>query len=97
MEWQGASLLGADELLRGRVKRGRPPRTGERDDLRVFLAEGPRAVADVRAFVKAQDLSESTVKRTKRELAQRSWEHMQNYADAKTVVVREIMARAERG
>jgi GrpB-like predicted nucleotidyltransferase (UPF0157 family) len=35
--------------------------------------------------------------RTKRELAQRTWKHVQNYADAKTAVVREIMARAERG
>lgn len=31
---------------------------------------------------------------TKRELAQRTWKHVQHYADAKTAVVREIMARA---
>jgi GrpB-like predicted nucleotidyltransferase (UPF0157 family) len=32
--------------------------------------------------------------RTKRELAARAWTHMQQYADAKTSVVGEIMARA---
>ena len=35
--------------------------------------------------------------RTKRELAARHWRYVQNYADAKTAVVREIMARAEAG
>jgi GrpB-like predicted nucleotidyltransferase (UPF0157 family) len=33
--------------------------------------------------------------RTKRELAARDWKYMQQYADAKTAVVKEIMARAE--
>jgi GrpB-like predicted nucleotidyltransferase (UPF0157 family) len=32
--------------------------------------------------------------RTKRELAQRTWRHVQHYADAKTAVVQEIMSRA---
>jgi GrpB-like predicted nucleotidyltransferase (UPF0157 family) len=31
----------------------------------------------------------------KRELAARPWKYMQQYADAKTAVVAEIMARAE--
>lgn len=35
--------------------------------------------------------------RTKRELAQRDWKYTQNYADAKTAVVEEIIARAEGG
>ncbi len=35
--------------------------------------------------------------RTKRELAAQRWRYVQNYADAKTAVVREIMARAEAG
>ncbi len=30
----------------------------------------------------------------KRELAQRTWRHVQHYADAKTAVVREITERA---
>jgi GrpB-like predicted nucleotidyltransferase (UPF0157 family) len=33
--------------------------------------------------------------RTKRELARREWKYMQNYADAKTAVVEEIIARAK--
>jgi GrpB-like predicted nucleotidyltransferase (UPF0157 family) len=32
--------------------------------------------------------------RTKRELAQREWKYVQNYADAKSEVVEEILARA---
>ena len=32
----------------------------------------------------------------KRELARQEWTYMQNYADAKTAVVEEIIARAQR-
>jgi GrpB-like predicted nucleotidyltransferase (UPF0157 family) len=34
--------------------------------------------------------------RSKRELAEREWKYVQNYADAKTAVVEEIIARARR-
>ncbi len=34
--------------------------------------------------------------RTKRELARREWKYTQNYADAKTTVVEEILARARK-
>lgn len=34
--------------------------------------------------------------RTKRELALRDWKYMQNYADAKTAVIEEILARAQK-
>src|SRR5579875_1803404 len=34
---------------------------------------------------------------TKRELARRTWRHVQNYADAKSEVVEEIIARAQAG
>ncbi len=34
---------------------------------------------------------------TKRELAQRTWRHVQRYADAKTAVIQEIMDRAAPG
>jgi GrpB-like predicted nucleotidyltransferase (UPF0157 family) len=33
--------------------------------------------------------------RTKRELAAKTWEYVQNYADAKTAIVGEILARAK--
>ena len=32
---------------------------------------------------------------TKRELAQRTWKYTQHYADAKTAVVEDILARAQ--
>ena len=35
--------------------------------------------------------------RTKRELARTNWKYVQNYADAKTSVVNEILARAQKG
>jgi GrpB-like predicted nucleotidyltransferase (UPF0157 family) len=34
---------------------------------------------------------------TKRELAARDWKYVQNYADAKTEVVEQILARAQQG
>ena len=44
----------------------------------------------LRAHPEDRDLYE----RTKRELATRTWRHVQHYADAKTAVVEEIIARA---
>jgi GrpB-like predicted nucleotidyltransferase (UPF0157 family) len=44
----------------------------------------------LRESVEDRDLYAST----KRELAARDWKYVQNYADAKTVVVHEILARA---
>jgi GrpB-like predicted nucleotidyltransferase (UPF0157 family) len=35
--------------------------------------------------------------RTKRELASQDWKYVQNYADAKSAVVEEILARAHAG
>jgi GrpB-like predicted nucleotidyltransferase (UPF0157 family) len=35
--------------------------------------------------------------RTKRELATQDWKYVQNYADAKTAVVEDIIARAQEG
>ena len=35
--------------------------------------------------------------RTKRELARKDWKYVQNYADAKTAVVEEILVRAREG
>ena len=38
---------------------------------------------------------ESSTQRTKRELATKKWEYVQDYADAKTAVVDEIVARSD--
>ena len=40
------------------------------------------------------DADRELYERTKRELAAREWEFVQDYADAKTDVVKEIVARA---
>lgn len=47
-----------------------------------------------REHLRGNDDDRDLYARTKRELAQRDWKYVQNYADAKTAVIREIMARA---
>ena len=57
----------------------------------------PRTVSKMLAFrdhLRANDEDRELYERTKRELAAREWEYVQNYADAKTDVVNEIVARA---
>jgi len=48
----------------------------------------------MRDWLGAHDDDRELYARTKRELAQRDWKYTQNYADAKTAVVQEILARA---
>jgi GrpB-like predicted nucleotidyltransferase (UPF0157 family) len=43
--------------------------------------------------LRASDADREHYARTKRELSQRTWRHVQHYADAKTQVVEEIMGR----
>ena len=47
--------------------------------------------------LRASDADREHYARTKRELSQRTWRHVQHYADAKSQVVEEIMGRGERG
>lgn len=47
-----------------------------------------------RDWLRAHPSDRQLYERTKRELAQQTWKYVQNYADAKTAVVAEIMARA---
>jgi GrpB-like predicted nucleotidyltransferase (UPF0157 family) len=47
-----------------------------------------------RDWLRGNDADRDLYERTKRELAAREWQFVQNYADAKTAVVEEIMARA---
>jgi len=44
--------------------------------------------------LRAHDAERDLYAKTKRELAKRTWKYIQNYADAKTAVVEEILARA---
>jgi GrpB-like predicted nucleotidyltransferase (UPF0157 family) len=48
-----------------------------------------------RDWLRTHDNDRDLYERTKRELASREWKFVQNYADAKTAVVEEIIARAE--
>jgi GrpB-like predicted nucleotidyltransferase (UPF0157 family) len=47
-----------------------------------------------RNWLRSHDDDRQLYERAKRELAQREWKYVQNYADAKTAVVEAIMARA---
>ena len=47
-----------------------------------------------RDWLRTHDDDRELYERTKRELAAREWQFVQNYADAKTAVVEEIIARA---
>ena len=71
--------------------------TPERDvNLHVFPAgcsETDRMVR-FRDWLQRNDADRQLYLQTKRELAARDWKYMQQYADAKTGVVEEIMARA---
>jgi GrpB-like predicted nucleotidyltransferase (UPF0157 family) len=44
--------------------------------------------------LRSNDEDRELYERTKRELAKQTWKYVQNYADAKTTVVEEIVARA---
>lgn len=48
----------------------------------------------MRDWLRAHEDDRELYARAKRELAQRDWKYTQNYADAKTAIVQEILARA---
>jgi len=68
-------------------------------NLHVFSPESPEIerVLFFRDRLRTNDADRGLYARTKRELAQRSWKYVQNYADAKSEVVEEIIARARQG
>jgi GrpB-like predicted nucleotidyltransferase (UPF0157 family) len=47
-----------------------------------------------RDWLRANDADREAYLRVKRELAQRTWRHVQHYADSKSAIVTEIVARA---
>jgi GrpB-like predicted nucleotidyltransferase (UPF0157 family) len=76
-------------MLKGSVE-------GRTVHLHVFpggCAETSRMVR-FRDWLRANEADRALYERTKRDLARQEWKYMQNYADAKTAVVEEIMARA---
>jgi len=56
--------------------------------------EVPRMVG-FRERLRRNDADRALYERSKRELAQRTWRYVQNYADAKSEIVAEILRRAE--
>jgi GrpB-like predicted nucleotidyltransferase (UPF0157 family) len=50
-----------------------------------------------RDWLRSHPVDRDRYERTKRELAMRDWQYVQNYADAKTAIVEAIIARARRG
>ncbi len=77
----------AHRLLRG---------PGERVNLHVFSRGCPETERMVRFrdHLRASDAARALYARTKLELATPSWHTVQDYADAKTPVIQEIMTRA---
>jgi GrpB-like predicted nucleotidyltransferase (UPF0157 family) len=65
-------------------------------NLHVFSAGSPELerMVGFRDWLRTHDDDRELYLRTKRELAARTWRHVQHYADAKTAVVEEIIARA---
>ena len=71
-------------------------REGVRVNLHVFSA-GCAEIDRMLRFrdrLRSDDADRALYERTKRELAQRQWKYVQNYADAKSAVVEAILARA---
>jgi GrpB-like predicted nucleotidyltransferase (UPF0157 family) len=56
-----------------------------------------RRMLGFRDWLRTHEDDRELYERTKRELAQQDWKYVQNYADAKTAVVEEIIARALAG
>ena len=50
-----------------------------------------------RDWLRANDADRDAYLRVKRDLASRTWRHVQHYADAKTAIVAQIIARARNG
>jgi GrpB-like predicted nucleotidyltransferase (UPF0157 family) len=65
-------------------------------NLHVFSPGSPEVdrMVGFRDWLRTHDDDRDLYARTKRELATREWQYVQNYADAKTAVVEEIIARA---
>lgn len=83
------------EWLEHRLLKGMDPAV----NLHVFSAGCPE-VARMLAFrdhLRVNDADRELYERAKRELAAREWDYVQHYADAKSAVVEEILARAAGG
>lgn len=69
---------------------------GANANVHTFSAGSPEVERMVafRDWLRSNDEDRLLYERTKRDLARRTWQHVQHYADAKTEVVEQIIARA---
>jgi len=92
----------------GYVLRGRQPGwfehrffKGPEADVNLHVFSAGEAEIDrmvlFRDWLRSHDDDRDAYLRVKRELAQRTWRYVQHYADSKTAIVQEIMARATAG
>jgi GrpB-like predicted nucleotidyltransferase (UPF0157 family) len=65
-------------------------------NLHVFSAGEPEIdrMIGFRDWLRSHDDDRDAYLRVKQQLAQRTWRHVQHYADAKTAIVQQILARA---
>jgi GrpB-like predicted nucleotidyltransferase (UPF0157 family) len=68
-------------------------------NLHVFPPNGEEIVRMLvfRDWLRTNDEDRELYAHTKRELAAKEWKYVQNYADAKSEVVRQILDRAQEG
>ncbi len=93
LEAQGYALhIREPEWYQHRVLKGINPAV----NLHVFSpgCVETRRMLLMRDWLRATPADRDLYERTKRDLAQREWKYVQNYADAKSAVVEEILARA---
>jgi GrpB-like predicted nucleotidyltransferase (UPF0157 family) len=93
--WLEHRLLNRHSVQEGRgVVGGVPPDC----DVNLHVLSAGEAEIDrmvlFRDWLRSHDDDRDAYVRVKRELAQRTWRHVQHYADAKTAIVQQIMARA---
>ena len=69
-----------------------------RVNLHVFSEGSPEVdrMLTFRDWLRAHDADRNLYEQSKRRLACKEWKHTQNYADAKTAVIEEILLRAKR-
>ena len=97
------ALEAAGYALRGREPDWHEHRLfkGPETDVNLHVFSAGEAEVDrmvlFRDWLRSHDDDRDAYLRVKRELALRTWRHTQYYADAKTTVVHEIMARATAG
>jgi GrpB-like predicted nucleotidyltransferase (UPF0157 family) len=97
------ALESAGYMLRIREPEWHEHRMFKGTDPAVNLHVFPAGCGEVRRMLTFRDhlreheAERELYERTKRELAGQRWEHVQHYADAKTEVVKKIMARATGG